>query len=168
MRFHLTKSAANRNLLGYLLLSGEEWNDSHLATRCCFGDVSNGLVKGLKSTYEILGAGSVACYALSTRNPKFSFPTCSYQCLNPEAIEQLQKYCIRPPASDFELSIARHHFGLASLIKIIFCVLNLSCQILAEVLKKVKTKKKISFSFECSIAIANFSYENIDKFFFWI
>ncbi|XP_024020114.1 tetratricopeptide repeat protein SKI3 isoform X1 [Morus notabilis] len=86
-----------RNLLGYLLLSGEEWNDSHLATRCCFGDVSNGLVKGLKSTYEILGAGSVACYALSTRNPKFSFPTCSYQCLNPEATEQLQKCLRREP-----------------------------------------------------------------------
>lgn len=87
-----------RNLLGYLLLSGEEWNDSHLAIRCCCGDTSDDLINGLKSTYEILGAGAVACYAISNNNPKFSFPTCTYQCLNePGAIQQLQKCLRREP-----------------------------------------------------------------------
>lgn len=89
----LTKLAANRSLLGYLLLSNEGWYDSHVATRCCSAKVScYQKEEGLKSAYEILGAGAVACYAISTINPKFSFPTCTYQCLNGQgAIQQLQK-----------------------------------------------------------------------------
>ncbi|CAK9325078.1 unnamed protein product [Citrullus colocynthis] len=85
-----------RNLLGYLLLSNEEGDDNHIATRCCnmfYGlDQQN---KGLKSAYEIHGAGAVACYTIGTSHPRFSFPTCSYQCQNGiGTIRQLQK-CLR-------------------------------------------------------------------------
>lgn len=99
-----------RQLLGYLLLSSKEWNDSHLATRCSvisFSEIPR--KEGFKSSFEILGAGAVACYAIGNSNPKFSFPTCckisvfaryqfsfpTYQCLQePRCIQQLQK-CLR-------------------------------------------------------------------------
>ncbi|KAL6176261.1 hypothetical protein ACLB2K_052896 [Fragaria x ananassa] len=87
-------SSLLRNLLGYLLLSSEEWNNTHMATRCCSigTDPING---GFKMSYEILGAGAVACYAVGNSNPKFSYPTCSYECLNqPQTIQNLQK-CLR-------------------------------------------------------------------------
>ncbi|KAF3446960.1 hypothetical protein FNV43_RR12140 [Rhamnella rubrinervis] len=82
-----------RSLLGYLLLFNEQWNDTHVATRCCNIDASFSPIKeGLKTANEILGAGAIACYAASCSNPKFSFPTCTYQCLNEHgAIQQLQK-----------------------------------------------------------------------------
>jgi superkiller protein 3 len=90
----LTKHFRNRNLLGYLLLSSKEWNDTHVATRCCNVSTDGQNKEGLKSASEILGAGAVACYAVGNSNPKLSFPTCTYQCLNePGAIQQLQKYC---------------------------------------------------------------------------
>ncbi|KAF8014969.1 hypothetical protein BT93_H0690 [Corymbia citriodora subsp. variegata] len=85
-----------RQLLGYLLLSSEKWNDSHLATRCSvvsFSEIPR--KEGFKSSFEILGAGAVACYAIGNSNPKFSFPTCTYQCFQePQSIRQLQK-CLR-------------------------------------------------------------------------
>ncbi|XP_068305808.1 tetratricopeptide repeat protein SKI3 [Pyrus communis] len=91
-------SSLLRNFLGYLLLSTEEWNDTHIATRCCNVDTMNPIEGGLKSAYEILGAGAVACYAVGTCNPKFSYPTCTYQCLNePGTIQQLQKCLRREP-----------------------------------------------------------------------
>ncbi|XP_041022054.1 tetratricopeptide repeat protein SKI3 isoform X4 [Juglans microcarpa x Juglans regia] len=91
-----------RNLLGYLLLSSTDWNDSHLATRCCNVDAPDLDFdlpnQGLKSASEILGAGAVACYAIGNKNPKFSFPTCTYHCMNePGAIQQLQKCFHREP-----------------------------------------------------------------------
>ncbi|XP_050376108.1 tetratricopeptide repeat protein SKI3 [Argentina anserina] len=87
-------SSLLRNLLGYLLLSSEEWNNTHMATRCC--SIGTDPIKGgLKMSYEILGAGAVACYSAGNSNPKFSYPTCSYQCLNqPGTIQILQK-CLR-------------------------------------------------------------------------
>ncbi|XP_030951099.1 tetratricopeptide repeat protein SKI3 [Quercus lobata] len=92
-------SSLIRNLLGYLLLSSKEWNDTHVATRCCNVDSTNYQNKGgLKSASEILGAGAVACYAVGNSNPKFSFPSCTYQCLNGHgAIQQLQKCLRREP-----------------------------------------------------------------------
>lgn len=87
-------SSLLRNLLGYLLLSSEEWNNTHMASRCC-GLGTDPFKGGFKLSYEILGAGAVACYAVGNSNPKFSYPTCTYQCLNePGAIQQLQK-CLR-------------------------------------------------------------------------
>lgn len=92
-------SSLMRNLLGYLLLSSKGWNDTHVATRCCNIDASDCAKKeGLKSASEILGAGAVACYAIGNKNPKFSFPTCTYQCLKaPGAIQQLQKCLHQEP-----------------------------------------------------------------------
>lgn len=92
-------SSLIRNLLGYLLLSSKEWNDTHVATRCCNVDSTDYQNKGgLKSASEILGAGAVACYAVGNSNPKFSFPSCTYQCLNGHgAIQQLQKCLRREP-----------------------------------------------------------------------
>ncbi|XP_022158433.1 tetratricopeptide repeat protein SKI3 isoform X2 [Momordica charantia] len=92
-------SSLIRNLLGYLLLSNEERDDSHSATRCCnmlYGfDKQNG---GLKSAYEIHGAGAVACYTIGTSHPRFSFPTCSYQCQNGIGIiRELQKCLHQEP-----------------------------------------------------------------------
>lgn len=74
------------------------WNDTHLATRCCNVDAPDLDFdlpnQGLKSASEILGAGAVACYAIGNKNPRFSYPTCTYHCMNePGAIRQLQKYC---------------------------------------------------------------------------
>ncbi|KAK9269809.1 hypothetical protein L1049_025382 [Liquidambar formosana] len=88
-----------RNLLGYLLLSCKEWEDTHIATRCCIIDPSDcSSEEGLKLSCEILAAGAVACYATDNGNQKFSFPTCRDQCLNgPMAIPQLQKWLLREP-----------------------------------------------------------------------
>ncbi|RVX15850.1 Tetratricopeptide repeat protein SKI3 [Vitis vinifera] len=82
------------NLLGYLLLSSQEGEDAHSASRCCIVDPSHSPNKeGSKSAFEILGAGAVACFASGMSNQKFSFPTCRYRCMSgPGAIQQLQKY----------------------------------------------------------------------------
>ncbi|XP_058778563.1 tetratricopeptide repeat protein SKI3-like isoform X1 [Vicia villosa] len=88
-----------RNLLGYLLLFSEELNNDHMATRCCNmdnPDMSD--QEGLKSAYDIHGAGAVACYATGNNNPKFTFPTCSKKCSShPRAIKSLQKYIHQKP-----------------------------------------------------------------------
>ncbi|WCJ44793.1 Tetratricopeptide repeat (TPR)-like superfamily protein [Euphorbia peplus] len=88
-----------RDLLGQLLLSNEEWKDAHVAPRCSIADDSCSTSEaGMKSGCEILGAGAVACYAVGNKDPKFSFPTCGYQCLSgPEAILEMQKYLRREP-----------------------------------------------------------------------
>ncbi|XP_029125489.1 tetratricopeptide repeat protein SKI3 isoform X1 [Cajanus cajan] len=82
-----------RNLLGYLLVSSNELNNCHVATRCCkldHLDLSD--QKGLKSASDIHGAGAVACYTTGNSSPKFTFPTCIKQCSNhPGAIRYLQK-----------------------------------------------------------------------------
>ncbi|GLU00145.1 hypothetical protein SLE2022_175370 [Rubroshorea leprosula] len=86
-----------RNLLGYLLLLSEDWNTTHVSSRCSIIDASD-YKEGLKSAWEIIGAGAVACYVLCNREPKFSFPTCSYQCLNGSgSIKELQKCLRREP-----------------------------------------------------------------------
>lgn len=88
-----------RNLLGHLLLSSEEWRDTHIACRCCkVGAPYGSGQEGIKSGVHILGAAAVACYATGNKNPKFSFPTCGYQCLDgPEAVQELQKYQHQEP-----------------------------------------------------------------------
>lgn len=88
-----------RNLLGYLLLSSQEGEDAHSASRCCIVDPSHSPNKeGSKSAFEILGAGAVACFASGMSNQKFSFPTCRYRCMSgPGAIQQLQKWLHREP-----------------------------------------------------------------------
>ncbi|KAF2310828.1 hypothetical protein GH714_017490 [Hevea brasiliensis] len=88
-----------RNLLSQLLLFTEEWEHAHVASRCCIVDAPySGNKLGLKSGCEILGAGAVACYTIGNKDPKFSFPTCGYQCMNgPAAIRELQKYLRREP-----------------------------------------------------------------------
>ncbi|KAJ6414247.1 hypothetical protein OIU84_006965 [Salix udensis] len=88
-----------RNLLGHLLLSCEEWKETHVASRCCITEAPNCASKqGLKSGCEILGAGAVACYAIGNVDPKFSYPACGYQCLNgPGAVQELQKYMHQEP-----------------------------------------------------------------------
>lgn len=87
-----------RNLLGYLLLSSEDWKTSHVSSRCSVIDASNYKKEGLKSAWETIGAGAVACYVVGSREPKFSFPTCSYQFLNgSETIKELQKCFRREP-----------------------------------------------------------------------
>lgn len=83
-----------RNLLGYLLLFSEELNNCHVATRCCKLDhLYHSEQEGLKSAYDIHGAGAVACYDTGKSNQKFTFPTCTNQCSShPGAIKYLQKY----------------------------------------------------------------------------
>ncbi|KAM7253000.1 hypothetical protein ACFE04_025618 [Oxalis oulophora] len=81
-----------RNQLGYLLLSSEEWKDTHTAIRC--GTIKSFVSmneEGLKSACEIIGAGAIACNVIGSRVPKFSFPSCDYQCQNgPQAVQELQ------------------------------------------------------------------------------
>ncbi|GAV65799.1 TPR_1 domain-containing protein/TPR_11 domain-containing protein [Cephalotus follicularis] len=90
-----------RNLLGYLLLSSEEWKDTHTATRCGIIDTFDCTNKeGLKSALEILTAGAIACNVIGSRVPKFSFPTCEYQCqYGSQAVRELQKCLRREPWS---------------------------------------------------------------------
>lgn len=82
-----------RNLLGYLLVSSNELNNCHVATRCYkldHLDLSD--KKGFKSASDIHGAGAVACYTTGNSSPKFTFPTCTKLCYNhPGAIRYLQK-----------------------------------------------------------------------------
>ncbi|KAL0455166.1 UNVERIFIED_CONTAM: Tetratricopeptide repeat protein SKI3 [Sesamum latifolium] len=92
-------SSLLRNLLSYLLLSSKEWRDLYLATRCSFLDLSDKQkYKGIKSAFEILGAGTVACYAIGSPKEKFPFPTCRHQ--HPSgsrAIQLLQKFLHQEP-----------------------------------------------------------------------
>lgn len=85
---------ADRNLLGYLLLSSKERGYLCVATRCSSLDLSDyHKDDGLKSAYEIVGAGNVACYAIGSPNQMFPLPTCRRQCHSGSgAIQVLQKY----------------------------------------------------------------------------
>ncbi|GFZ10585.1 tetratricopeptide repeat (TPR)-like superfamily protein [Actinidia rufa] len=82
------------NLLGYLQLSSKGWKDTHIASRCFIVGHSGCLEEeGLKSAYEILGAGAVACYTTRNCSKKFAFPTCECQFLHETSlIRQLQRY----------------------------------------------------------------------------
>ncbi|XP_044511086.1 tetratricopeptide repeat protein SKI3 isoform X2 [Mangifera indica] len=87
-----------RNLLGYLLLSSDEWKYTHVSSRCCIGTSDCTEKEGLKSAWEILGAGGVACNVIGNTELKFAFPTCGYECLNgPKAAQELQKCLHREP-----------------------------------------------------------------------
>ncbi|KAK4753087.1 hypothetical protein SAY87_021885 [Trapa incisa] len=87
-----------RQCLGHLLLLSNGWNDSHLSTRCCIISCPDFSCEGLKSAWEILGAGAIACYAVGNSTPKFSFPTCTDQCLSKtQAVQQLQKSLHQEP-----------------------------------------------------------------------
>ncbi|KAI3457257.1 hypothetical protein Pfo_013920 [Paulownia fortunei] len=92
-------SSVLRNLLSYLLLSSKEWRDLCLATRCSFLDLSDHQKdEGIKSTCEILGAGTVACYAIGSCNEKFPFSTCRHQWPSgSRAIQLLQKFLHQEP-----------------------------------------------------------------------
>ncbi|CAN0927317.1 Tetratricopeptide repeat protein SKI3 [Linum grandiflorum] len=91
-----------RNLLGNLLLSTREWNDTHIASRCCIIRGPFGLSReGLKSGYEILGAATVSCYAVGNEDKKLCLPTCDYLCREtPATIHELQKYLRQEPWND--------------------------------------------------------------------
>ncbi|KAL6529562.1 hypothetical protein OROGR_015185 [Orobanche gracilis] len=91
-------SGVLRNLLSYLLLSSKEHKDLFLATRCSFLDFSDHQKgEGIKSACEILGAASVACYAVENYNEKFSFPTCRHQCPGFKTTQMLQKLLHQEP-----------------------------------------------------------------------
>ncbi|CAA0808618.1 Tetratricopeptide repeat protein SKI3 [Striga hermonthica] len=93
-------SSTLRNFLSYLLLSSKEWRDLFLATSCSTLDFSEHQKdEGIKSTCEILGAASVACYAIeSCNNEKFSFPTCRHPCPSGSKTTQLlQKFLHQEP-----------------------------------------------------------------------
>ncbi|KAL3647168.1 hypothetical protein CASFOL_008136 [Castilleja foliolosa] len=92
-------SSVLRNLLCYLLLSSKEWRDLFLATRCSFVDLSdNQKDEGIKSACEILGAASIACYAIGSCNQKFSIPTCTHQSSSgTKPIQLLQKFLHQEP-----------------------------------------------------------------------
>ncbi|PSR99466.1 Tetratricopeptide repeat protein, partial [Actinidia chinensis var. chinensis] len=88
-----------RNLLGYLQLSSKGWKDTHIASRCFIVGQSGCLEEeGLKSAYEILGAGAVACYTTRNCSKKFAFPTCECQFLHEtRLIRQLQRQVHQQP-----------------------------------------------------------------------
>ncbi|PIN19633.1 TPR repeat-containing protein [Handroanthus impetiginosus] len=93
-------SSVLRNLLSYLLLSSKEWRDLYLSTRCSFLDLSDHQKdEGIKSACEILGAGTVACYAKGrSYYEKLPFPTCEHQFpLRSGAIQLLQKFLHQEP-----------------------------------------------------------------------
>ncbi|KAL0387564.1 UNVERIFIED_CONTAM: Tetratricopeptide repeat protein SKI3 [Sesamum radiatum] len=92
-------SSELRNLLSYLLFSSKEWRDLYLATRCSLLDLSDKQkYKGIKSAFEILGAGTVACYAIGSPKEKFPFPTCRHQHRSGSgAIQLLQKFLHQEP-----------------------------------------------------------------------
>ncbi|KAL1560754.1 tetratricopeptide repeat protein SKI3 isoform X2 [Salvia divinorum] len=92
-------SSVLRNLLSYLLLSSKEWGYLCLASRCSSLDLSDYQKgDGLKSAYEIFGAGNIACYAIGSSNQKFPLPTCRHQCDSGSgAIQVLQKYLHQEP-----------------------------------------------------------------------
>ncbi|XP_052201463.1 tetratricopeptide repeat protein SKI3 isoform X2 [Diospyros lotus] len=88
-----------RNLLGYLQLFSKEWKDAHIASRCCtIGPPGCLQEEGLKSAYEILGAGAVACYTRENYNRKWAFPSCGCQCqYDTRAIQQVQRLLHQEP-----------------------------------------------------------------------
>ncbi|XWS14326.1 hypothetical protein CRYUN_Cryun35bG0000500 [Craigia yunnanensis] len=88
-----------RNLLGYLLLASEVWENTHVSSRCSIIDASDsGNKEGLKLAWEIFSAGAVACHAMGNSEPRFSFPTCGCQCPSGSgAMKELQKCLRREP-----------------------------------------------------------------------
>ncbi|PWA55302.1 tetratricopeptide repeat (TPR)-like superfamily protein [Artemisia annua] len=96
-----------RNVLGYLLLSSNEWKDTHLSTRCfTVSNTPSELRKeeGLRRAPEILGASAVACFTSGNLNNKFSFPTCKDHSTHPDqsthqhgSLKLLQKWCHQEP-----------------------------------------------------------------------
>lgn len=87
-----------RNLLGYLHLSSKEWKESRIASRCLSIGRSRCLEsEGLKSAYEIIGAGMTACYSMQN-SEKVAFPTCDCQFLHEtRANRLLQKWLHEEP-----------------------------------------------------------------------
>lgn len=87
-----------RNLLGYLHLSSKEWKESEIASRCVSIGPSRCLeLGGIKSAYEIVGAGMNTCYSLQI-SEKVVFPTCDCQFLHERrAIRLLQKWLREEP-----------------------------------------------------------------------
>ncbi|MQM18254.1 hypothetical protein Taro_051242 [Colocasia esculenta] len=73
-----------RKQLGSLLLCSKDWMASHIATRCVPIAGRSAVMKDSKSTCEILGSASVACYSSGPGGLGISFPTCEGQFL-PEA-----------------------------------------------------------------------------------
>ncbi|CAI9115330.1 OLC1v1016211C1 [Oldenlandia corymbosa var. corymbosa] len=94
-------SSLLRNFLGYLLLSCKEWNDVHLASRCCVIDhpCDHPKLNILeKSAIEILGAGTVACYTIRETNDKLLFSNCGGDYLSGTwTIRHLQKCLHQQP-----------------------------------------------------------------------
>ncbi|CAN1315796.1 Tetratricopeptide repeat protein SKI3 [Linum perenne] len=91
-----------RNLLGHLLPSTKKCDETHIASRCCIIRGPFGPSKeGLKSGYEILGAATVSCYAVGSKDQKLCLPTCDYLCREaPGSIQELQKYLHQEPWND--------------------------------------------------------------------
>ncbi|KAG9158165.1 hypothetical protein Leryth_000310 [Lithospermum erythrorhizon] len=87
------EDASIRSFLGNLLVSSKEWEDLHVATRCLTIDhFQHQKVEALKSPWEIMGAGAVACCTTKFDNERFLFPTCQDQWHSgPKAIQKLQQ-----------------------------------------------------------------------------
>ncbi|KAF9626718.1 hypothetical protein IFM89_038892 [Coptis chinensis] len=91
-------STTIRKQLGHLLLFSKEWEDAHTATRCILTKPSGYTFECLRSACEILGAAGIACYAIGTTHPKFSFPTCNDQFIHrSQIVQQLQRWLHQEP-----------------------------------------------------------------------
>ncbi|GAB2271736.1 hypothetical protein Dimus_006566 [Dionaea muscipula] len=93
-----------RDLLGYLLLSGKEWNCVHVASRCYVASASDHYPNkvGLRSGLEISGAEAVSCHVPPSGNSNinYSFLTCKYhgkQGAAAAAIKQMQRWLHQEP-----------------------------------------------------------------------
>ncbi|GMH17265.1 hypothetical protein Nepgr_019106 [Nepenthes gracilis] len=87
-----------RNLLGYFLLSGGQWNSVHVANRCHTTTPGHSNEEGLRSGPEIFGAEVVACHATGSCNLNFCFPTCkSHGKRGAAAVQQMQRWLHQEP-----------------------------------------------------------------------
>ncbi|KAL9238058.1 hypothetical protein vseg_012534 [Gypsophila vaccaria] len=82
-----------RNMLGYLLLCREQWDNSHVIRRCCSVGHLDSIKQDFRSACEVIGAEAVACDATSSCKMEYSIPTCKYQrAQDPSVIGIMQRW----------------------------------------------------------------------------
>ncbi|XP_074263980.1 tetratricopeptide repeat protein SKI3 [Silene latifolia] len=99
---HMYPNASSlRNMLGYLLLSREQWDNNHVIRRCCsvgrFESLDS-MKQDFRSAREVIGAEAVACDATTCCKTEYSLSTCKYQSpQNPSLVGIMQRWFRQEP-----------------------------------------------------------------------
>lgn len=84
-----------RNMLGYLLLSCKQRENSHVVRRVCAVFPFDRIKEDFRSAHEIIGAEAVACHATTSCNSKYFLSTCKYQSVHGASLTGLMQRWFR-------------------------------------------------------------------------